>query len=194
MGKLIESLRHSILQEEQIAAQKEAENLLREARKQQLERERMLQRRAKNRLHWEASRKHFHESGVLGLLQEVVDLGGARGIYVDPESFDKLLWWKEAVGNPCFHAELHIKEARKEQDEHYFTGGHSDKITTRYISVDTDQDGTVSFCGKLLPFDLTVRVPKAKWEEDKGVLEKALGKVYHHPQVSINREFHNMRE
>jgi len=203
MGRFLEGLRHKNQQEE-IAATKEAENILHAAREQQLERERILRKRAENRPQWEEAKRQFNESGLLAIFKKVIGLNGAESYYVDPENFDEMIYWKFQVGAPYFYAELHIKTTIKEHDEHYYVGGYSNKIKTKYIGVRTDQDGKVSFRGSRLSgyvgrvegftdgvfvtMPIVVKVPKTRWQENVEVLEDALGKVYEHPLVSEKRD------
>lgn len=187
MGKFIESL-HRKIQQGNIDAQREADSVLKAARKEQLEIELVLRKRAENKPQWEEAKRQFGESGLFAIFGKVVDLGGAESYYVDPESFDKIIYWKESVGRPYFYAELNIKTIVKEHDEHYYVGGYSNKITTKYVGIETDKDGVISFRGKRGPFGLTVRVPKTKWQKNVGVLENALGRVYHHSLTSERRE------
>ena len=203
MGRFIESLRQR-LQQENKDVQKEAEAILEAGRKQQLERERILRERSKNMPQWEEAKRQFNESGLLGVFKKVIDLKGAESYYVDPENFDEMLYWKFQVGTPYFYVELHIEKSVKEHDEYYYVGGYSNKITTKYIGVRTDQDGNVSFRGSRLSgyvgrvegltdgvfvnMPIVVKVPKTRWQGNPEVLEDALGKVYHLPVVAETNE------
>lgn len=193
MGKFIESLRQKA-EQRTFAAQKQAEEILKEGEKQRSEEERIAMERTQNRLPWEKSRDQFNESGLFTILQNVIKLRGALGRYVDPQNFDELLYWKWDVGRPYYRAELHIQETRK-YHETFYQGGHSERITTTYIAIKTDQDGTISFQGSMfsgrigrLKIPVVAKVPRAKWENNTDALENALGKVYPHPRVSNKDE------
>ena len=156
---------------------------------------------------WEEAKRQFNESGLLGVFKKVIDLKGAESYYVDPENFDEMLYWKFQVGTPYFYVELHIEKSVKEHDEYYYVGGYSNKITTKYIGVRTDQDGNVSFRGSRLSgyvgrvegltdgvfvnMPIVVKVPKTRWQGNPEVLEDALGKVFRHPIISEEREMIN---
>lgn len=143
---------------------------------------------------WEEAKRQFNESGLLTIFQKVIDLKRAESYYIDPENFDRTLYWKWAVGAPYFYAELYIERSVREHDEYYFVGGYSNKIATKYVGVRTDKDGAVSFYGKKHPFDhkggMLVKVPKTKWQGNVGALEDALGRVYYHPLTSEKREIY----
>jgi len=194
----IEGLRQKMQRETteaQHKAQQEVEGILEAGHKRKIREERILQVRSENRPKWEDAKRQYDESGLSGILKKVIDLKGAESLYEDSVSFDETLNWEVDGGNPYFYAELVINKTRKRHDT-YYTGGYSDEITTKCIGVETDKDGVISFRGKRHPLDrkrgMVVKVPKAKWQKDRGVLENALGKVYRHPIVSKNLEYFNM--
>lgn len=188
MGKFIEGLRHKA-QQGIVGVQKEVEAILKAGRRQQFERERISRERSENMPQWEEAKRQFNESGLLAIFKKVIDLKGAESYFIDPESFHEMLYWNFDVGSPYFYAELHIETTVKEHDEHYYVGGYSNKITTKYIGIRTDKTGVIEFRGKG-PFGQSklVRVSKVKWQENVGVLEDALGKVYHRPLVAERSE------
>lgn len=175
-----------------------------EAKKIVRERERILQQRAKNRPQWEEAKRQFDESGLLTVLKRAIEFKTAKSYYVNPENFDDLLHWNFDVGDPYFYVELHIGATVKYHDRHYHVGGYSNKTTTKYVGILTDKDGTISFRGTRLSGHLgrveglvdgisvevpiVIKVPKVKWERDRGNLENALGKAYHHPLISERSE------
>lgn len=186
MGKFLERPRHQGI----VAVQKEAKAILKTAREQWLERERVLRERPENRFQWEEARRQYDESGLSGILKEVKDLRGAESLYEDSGSFDEN-FSDENVGRPYFYAELVINRTRK-YHETFYQGGHSDQITTEYVGIQTDKDGTISFYGKRHPFDreggIVTKIPRIKWEKNREVLENALGKVYTHPILFKDNE------
>src|SRR3989344_3117732 len=105
MGKLIERFIRHKTQQEAASAQKEAEKILSEA----WEQKQILMKRAENQLQWERGRTQFHESGILGILQGVIESEGAYGYYVDPEDFNETFNWQRDPGNPYYYAELHLE-------------------------------------------------------------------------------------
>jgi len=194
MGKFIEGLRRRT-QQEAATAEREAEKILEQAWQRQLEEQRTSMKRAENKPQWKESRRQFIESGIMGILQKTIELGGAYGYYVDPEDFDDTLdhRWEQFgywdPGSPYHYAQLHLEKTRR-YHETFYQGGHSDTITTKYISIETDHEGTVLFRGSISPGNLScvkipvvVKVPKTKWEKNGDVLENALGKVYSYPLV-----------
>jgi hypothetical protein len=176
MGRFIEGLRRNGVQQ----AQREADRILEAAR-----------------------RKQFYESGLLGILNEVIAEKGAEAKYVDPADFDRMIYWKFDVGHPDFYAELHIQNKR-EYDGALINGGHEDKITRKYVSISTDKDGSITFrgarisgqlgsvegfaFGTFVELPIIIKVPKAEWSSNREVLEDALGKVCRHPRKSEKTE------
>ena len=115
-------------------------------------------------------------------------MGRAETLHVNPENFDDMIYWKWDAGSPYFYSELHIKRVVKEHDKHYFVGGYSNKIITRYIGIFTDKEGDISFFGKRGPFAVRAEIPRVRWDGDSGILGGALGKVSRHPLISERQE------
>lgn len=169
--------------------QQESSRVLEEAEKIAIERVRILQERDKNRPQWEEAKRQFNQSGLLVVLKKAIEFKTAESYYIDPENFDDMIRWNFDVGTPHFHAELHIKTTIKGHDDHYYVGGYSNKITTKYLGIKVDKTGAIEFRGKgLFGHSKFVRVSKVKWQGNVGVLEDALGRVYHHPRAAERSE------
>jgi len=109
---------------------------------------------------WRRSKAHFEQTGIMGMLNELVGIRAAVSIDRFNES---------KMDDFCVQLNINIiKENAKSKikSEYWF----------RFIRIAASVDGTITFEGKD-----KISVPKVDWERDKSILEQNLGKVYERP-------------
>jgi hypothetical protein len=152
----LENLRRQNLEEKEATRKFAQERELEDGQKEQ-EREIIKQR-------VEKAREHFNQSGVVDLIKELENLGKIHEI---------------EITNPSSALGISAKDINVYNTYAVISGysGHNG-LPYRYICISARVDGTIVFKGTK-----EEAVSKAKWNEDRDILEEALGRAYYEPEI-----------
>lgn len=81
-----------------------------------------------------------------------------------------------------YHCWVHVSETNN-------IYGSTARNVEAFFEIVTNHEGVIEFKG--LPLFGTSKVSQSQWENDKGVLEEAMGKAYRHPQKRFWSDYAN---
>lgn len=133
-----------------------------------------MQRNAEKKIRdekWKKAKRHFNQSGVREMLEDVVTLKGAESISENKDNkvrnYDlkqrQFIVNTDELPHEIFSLTLVVRRSESKMSS---------------VSISANADGDIVFSGKD-----EIRIPRISWQEDRLVLEEALRKTYINPSA-----------
>jgi hypothetical protein len=132
---------------------------------------------------WQEAKLHFEQSGVRGMLNEIVRIKAALSTTEDRDnkwiSYELVGWkwnWHKQHDEPVIKKFEDLNKSKESFDINLIID--KDYSARSEIRITTFSDGTITFHGAE-----DIAIPQIRWQNNRALLEEKLGVTYNAPKV-----------